>query len=41
MIATLPGVAFYRSAGYVAKEPFVQATPEGIDIPFVRMEKAL
>lgn len=41
MMATLPGVKFYRSAGYVDGTPFVQPTPEGIDIPFLQMEKLL
>lgn len=41
MMATLPGVKFYRATGYEDREPFLQETPEGITIPFLRMEKML
>lgn len=41
MMATLPGVKFYRAAGYEDREAFLQATPDGIDVPFLRMEKLL
>jgi GNAT superfamily N-acetyltransferase len=41
MMATLPGVKFYRAAGYADREAFLQPTPEGVVIPFLRMEKSL
>ena len=41
MMATLSGIPFYRAAGYEDRETFLQPTPEGIDVPFLRMEKAL
>ncbi len=40
MAATMPGVPFYRAAGYDSSEAFTIA-PGGVDVPLARMRKAL
>ncbi len=39
LVATLPGVPFYASAGYEADEPFEHPLPGGLSIAFVPMRK--
>ncbi len=41
LMATLPGVPFYRSQGFVDMEPVVDTLPDGVELRFVRMERAL
>jgi len=41
LAATLSGEPLYRACGYVEVERFLSPTSAGIDIPLVRMEKAL
>jgi GNAT superfamily N-acetyltransferase len=41
MMATLPGVPFYKARGYEAIEEFAQQSPGGVDIAFVKMGKSL
>ncbi|MBI1360812.1 MAG: GNAT family N-acetyltransferase [Alphaproteobacteria bacterium] len=41
LAATLSGEPLYRACGYIAVERFIAPTSAGIDIPLVRMEKAL
>jgi GNAT superfamily N-acetyltransferase len=41
MMATMAGVPLYRACGYVEAELPVMATIDGIEVPLVRMEKAL
>jgi len=39
LMSTLPGVEFYRAAGYVPGEPFAFRTPSDVDLGFVPMRK--
>jgi GNAT superfamily N-acetyltransferase len=41
LAATLAGEPLYRACGYRPIEHFIAGTPEGIDIPLIRMGKAL
>ena len=41
LMATLPGVPLYRAYGFVETEQVVERAPNGVEIPFVRMECAL
>jgi GNAT superfamily N-acetyltransferase len=41
LMATLPGVPLYRAYGFVEKEQVAERAPNGVEIPFVRMESAL
>ena len=41
MAATLAGEPLYRACGYVQIERFTAATSNGVDVPLVRMGKAL
>jgi GNAT superfamily N-acetyltransferase len=41
MMATMSGVPLYRACGYVEAEPPVTANIDGVEVPLVRMEKAL
>lgn len=41
MMATLPGVRLYARYGYETLEESVHRTPDGVDLRFVRMAKAL
>ncbi|HEX9564393.1 MAG TPA: GNAT family N-acetyltransferase [Gemmatimonadaceae bacterium] len=39
LMATLPGVPFYAALGFTAVEDVVDILPDGVRLPFVRMEK--
>ena len=41
MMATMAGVPLYEACGYVAAEPAILSNVDGVDVPLVRMEKAL
>lgn len=41
MMATLPGIKLYAAMGYQPIEPFEFAAPNGVIVPFVRMQKSL
>jgi GNAT superfamily N-acetyltransferase len=41
LAATLAGEPLYRACGYSPIEPFTAATPSGVDVPLIRMGKAL
>jgi len=41
LMATLPGVPFYRNVGFRECEPFTDTLPDGTRIEFVRMEQPL
>ena len=41
MMATMAGVPLYRACGYVEAEPSIMASIDGVEVPLVRMEKAL
>ena len=41
LMATLPGVPFYRAHGFRELEPVRDALPDGTAISFVRMERLL
>jgi GNAT superfamily N-acetyltransferase len=41
MMATMAGVPLYEASGYVAAEPSVMVSIDGIEVPLVRMEKRL
>src|SRR5262245_39832854 len=41
LMATLPGVPFYRNAGFGECERVTDALPDGTQIEFVRMERTL
>lgn len=41
MMATMAGVPLYEASGYVAVEPVVTSTIDGVEVPLVRMEKRL
>ena len=41
MMATMAGVPLYRACGYVAVERPIMARIDGVEVPLVRMEKAL
>ncbi len=41
LAATLSGEPLYRACGYIPVERFASPTSTGIDVPLVRMEKAL
>ena len=41
MMATMAGVPLYRACGYVEAEPPMTASIDGIQVPLVRMQKAL
>ncbi|HEX6784251.1 MAG TPA: GNAT family N-acetyltransferase [Sphingomicrobium sp.] len=41
MMATMAGVPLYEASGYVAAEPPIAASIDGIEVPLVRMEKRL
>jgi GNAT superfamily N-acetyltransferase len=41
MMATMAGVPLYRACGYAEAEPPNIATIDGVQVPLVRMEKAL
>ncbi len=41
LAATLAGEPLYRACGYQTIEPFVSRTSTGIDVPLIRMGKAL
>ncbi|HEX4181855.1 MAG TPA: GNAT family N-acetyltransferase [Caulobacteraceae bacterium] len=41
LAATLAGEPLYRACGYSPIERFTAATPQGVDVPLVRMGKAL
>ena len=41
LAATLAGEPLYRACGYQPIEAFAAATPQGVDVPLIRMGKAL
>jgi GNAT superfamily N-acetyltransferase len=41
LAATLAGEPLYRACGYRPIESFTAATPQGVDVPLIRMGKAL
>ncbi len=41
LMATLPGVPLYAAFGFVPYEEFVEVTPNGVSIPFIRMQRSL
>jgi len=41
LMATLPGVPFYRTQGFVDVEPVTDVLPDGVALRFVRMRRAL
>jgi GNAT superfamily N-acetyltransferase len=41
LMATLPGIEFYRSCGYVAAPAIAHPLPGGLDLPLVPMRKQL
>jgi GNAT superfamily N-acetyltransferase len=41
LAATLPGVPLYRALGFEAREPISVALPKGMELPCVRMERAI
>lgn len=41
LMATLSGEPLYRSAGYVEAERVASMTADGVEVPLIRMEKAL
>ena len=41
MMATMAGVPLYRACGYAEAEPPIGANIDGVEVPLVRMEKAL
>lgn len=41
MMATMAGVPLYAACGYAAAEPAIVSNVDGVDVPLVRMERAL
>lgn len=41
MMATMAGVPLYEASGYVAVDPPVTSSIDGVEVPLVRMEKRL
>lgn len=41
LMATLPGVPLYRAFGFEAREQVANTLPDGVVVPFVRMERAI
>jgi GNAT superfamily N-acetyltransferase len=41
MMATMAGVPLYEASGYVAVEPVVTSSIDGVEVPLLRMEKRL
>jgi GNAT superfamily N-acetyltransferase len=41
LAATLAGEPLYRACGYLPIEPFRAATPDGVEVPLIRMGKRL
>lgn len=41
LMATLPGVALYRAAGFVPAERVAITLPDGVIVPFVRMTRLM
>ncbi|MEP7380178.1 MAG: GNAT family N-acetyltransferase [Gemmatimonadota bacterium] len=41
LMATLPGVPFYRSQGFVDVEPVTDALPDGVPLRFIRMRREI
>ena len=41
LAATLAGEPLYRACGYEAIEPFMATTPEGVEVPLIRMGKPI
>jgi GNAT superfamily N-acetyltransferase len=41
LMSTMPGVPLYTAMGFTAIENTVQRLPDGVELPFVRMGKAL
>jgi GNAT superfamily N-acetyltransferase len=41
LMATLPGVPFYRTQGFVDVEPVTDLLPDGVALRFVRMRRTL
>jgi GNAT superfamily N-acetyltransferase len=41
LVATMAGLPLYRACDYSEVEHFREATPSGVSVPLVRMEKAL
>jgi GNAT superfamily N-acetyltransferase len=41
LMATLPGEPLYRAFGFAARERVETALPDGVRVPFVRMERAM
>jgi GNAT superfamily N-acetyltransferase len=41
LMATLPGVPLYTAFGFASNGEVVETTPEGVEIPLVRMSRAL
>lgn len=41
LMATLPGVPFYRALGFVDAEPVTDVLPDGVPLRFIRMTKDL
>jgi len=41
LMATLPGVNFYRSCGYMGETPQTFTLPDGVELEFVPMTKSL
>jgi GNAT superfamily N-acetyltransferase len=41
LMATLPGVPLYRAFGFQARERVENTLPDGVVVPFVRMDRAI
>jgi GNAT superfamily N-acetyltransferase len=41
LMATLPGVPFYSALGFTAIEPVADTLPDGVEVRFVRMRRAI
>jgi N-acetylglutamate synthase-like GNAT family acetyltransferase len=41
LVATLPGEPLYRALGFAPVERFVLRLPEGVEVPVIRMDRAL
>lgn len=41
LMATLPGVPLYRACGFAEVEPMTDRMPNGVDVPFVLMHRAI
>jgi GNAT superfamily N-acetyltransferase len=41
LVATLPGVPLYRALGFEAQESFAVPMPNGLELPVVRMTRAI